>query len=223
MKDEWYGDKRDLAKWGVLVHLATRFRACRILQVPYYRPSAWEGLEIDGQPYRIPVAVVKHFRDIGNIGKLKAPCRIEVIETPFTNRDQYAHVVRQAIGRRGRGASIVFLDPDTGLAPRKPGVEHVLESELAAVWECLRGRDVLVLYQHKTNRNGRPWVEPKRQQFEAALGLPRGSSGLAHAPRLARDVAFLFASKETSPHRRNTAEDKSQRHMRAPARPQTLD
>ncbi|WP_157844579.1 hypothetical protein [Dehalococcoides mccartyi] len=33
MKDKWYGDKRDLVKWGVLLTLAKMFSARRILQV----------------------------------------------------------------------------------------------------------------------------------------------------------------------------------------------
>jgi hypothetical protein len=45
MKDEWYGDKRDLVKWGVLLHLAATFKATRILQVPYYGQA-------NGAPWR---------------------------------------------------------------------------------------------------------------------------------------------------------------------------
>ena len=33
MKDEWYGDNRDLVKWGALLELARRFDASCIIQV----------------------------------------------------------------------------------------------------------------------------------------------------------------------------------------------
>jgi len=197
MKDEWYGDKRDLVKWGVLLHLAAKFKASQILQVPYYRQSEWCALEIDGQPHPLPEAVLKHFRAIGNIGKLKGKCRIRVVGTPFNDRRKYGEVVRRAIIALRGSRSIVFLDPDTGLAPRNPDLKHVLDSELSAVWKDMHPGDVLVFYQHQTNRNGEPWIDPERQQFEAALGLPAGASKLAHAPDLARDVVFFFCQKET--------------------------
>jgi hypothetical protein len=37
MRDIWYGDRRDLVKWGVLVELAARHDARHILQVLYPR------------------------------------------------------------------------------------------------------------------------------------------------------------------------------------------
>jgi hypothetical protein len=48
MRDEWYGDKRDLIKWGVLLDLEQRYKAKQILQVLYYRPGEWKPMEIDG-------------------------------------------------------------------------------------------------------------------------------------------------------------------------------
>ena len=90
---------------------------------------------------------------------------------------------------------IVFLDPDTGLQPRVAGPEHVLESELAEIWHALLPGDVMVFYQHQTNRKGTPWIEPKKAQFERVLGVRQGSAKLARAAGIARDVAFFFIEK----------------------------
>jgi len=47
--------------------------------------------------------------------------------------------------------------PDTGLEPRgNAGLEYVRESELLQIWAGMRAGDVLVLYQHQTNKNARP-------------------------------------------------------------------
>jgi hypothetical protein len=87
-------------------------------------------------------------------------------------------------------------DPDTGLAPQAPhGLQHVLNEETATIWRALREDDLLVMYQHQTNRSGRPWIEGKRQQFEDALGVPRGSSKVASASEIARDVVFYYCRK----------------------------
>jgi hypothetical protein len=54
----------------------------------------------------------------------------------------------------------------------------------------------MVFYQHQTNRNGTPWIEPKKKQFERALGVQQGSAKLACALGIARDVAFFFLIKK---------------------------
>src|SRR3990170_3397211 len=44
-------------------------------------------------------------------------------DTPFSNRRLYMQEVSKAIESSRGGRRIVFLDPDTGLAPRVPGLE----------------------------------------------------------------------------------------------------
>jgi hypothetical protein len=195
MRDQWYGDNRDLVKWSVLVELARRFRARRILQVLYYRESEWNGLEIDGKSVPLPQPVVQHFRNVRNIRSLRAPARVNIIGGLFQDRTKYMRVIRKRIRSWMEGPSVVFLDPDTGLASKHPGLQHVLGSELKEIWERMRSGDVLVFYQHQTNRNGLPWIAPKRAQFERCLGLPSGGAKVALAPKIARDVAFFFCPR----------------------------
>jgi hypothetical protein len=66
---------------------------------------------------------------------------------------------------------------------------------LAELWTELKVGDVLVFYQHQTNRNGQPWIAPKKEQFERALGLSIGAAKLARSERVARDVVFFYAQK----------------------------
>jgi mRNA-degrading endonuclease YafQ of YafQ-DinJ toxin-antitoxin module len=130
---------------------------------------------------------------------LSAQCRIEVITTPFAERRQYAAVVLDAVARRpAHEKCMVFLDPDTGLAPRVPQLEHVLDAELREIWQHMVHRDVLVVYQHQTNQNGTPWIQPKREQFEKALGLLPGDVMVATGVKIAHDVALLFAHKQVA-------------------------
>lgn len=196
MKDQWYGDKRDLVKWGVVLHIAREYGVARILQVAYLRPSGWASLEINGTSQPIPEVVISHFRRVQNIKGLSARPRIEVLDCHFSGRSAYMAEVSAAVRGAPCETSLVLLDPDTGLAPKNPTLEHVLDAEVAQIWHAMRPRDVLVLYQHETNRAGRVWVEPKRQQFEAALGLPSGCAMLAWGPKVAPDVAFFYCVKE---------------------------
>jgi hypothetical protein len=195
MRDQWYGDNRDVVKWGVLLEIARRERAKHILQVLYRRRSAWGQIEVDGEKVELAKAVVQHFRNTASATGIQCPAEIEVVLEDFDDRKTYLQIVLQRIRSRRLFPGIVFLDPDTGLQPSKGKPEHVLESELEKIWNALRDGDVLVFYQHQTNRNGTPWIEPKKAQFERTIGVRSGSSKLALAPGIARDVVFFFIEK----------------------------
>lgn len=196
MRDQWYGDKRDLVKWGVLLELAQRHDAKHILQVLYQRPSTWKGLEIDGKQVEVNPAVLQHFRNTASISAINCGAQIDTVSDTFHDRRLYLHIVLDRIRQRTQLPGIVFLDPDTGLEPSgKAGPEHVLESELAEIWDALCSGDILVFYQHQTNRNSNPWVEPKKVQFERALKIGQGLAKVARAPGIARDVVFFFMEK----------------------------
>jgi hypothetical protein len=195
MRDLYYSDNRDLVKWSVLVELADQHEARHILQVLYYRPTEWPEIEIAGHRVAIPESVRKHFRKATSICNLECSARVEVIDDPFVGRDAYLEIIRDRLRARTESPGIVFLDPDTGLEPRSPGPEHVLESELTAIWQAMSERDLLVFYQHQTNRKGEPWIQPKKAQFERALQLRSEDVGVAQALQIASDVVFFFARK----------------------------
>ncbi len=197
MRDEWYGDKRDLVKWGVILELARRYKAEHILQVLYYRPTEWKSLEVDGQEIRLNLAVLQHFRDSTSISKIACKCRVEVVSDPFKFRGDYHREVIKRIRLRTKLPGIVFLDPDTGLEPKgKPTLKHVLGSELKDIWDALSKGDVLLLYQHQTNRDGSEWIQAKKRQFEKALGIGGGESKIGRSEGIANDVVFFFVEKD---------------------------
>ncbi len=57
MRDKYYAHKRDLIKWGVLLHLAEEYSLQKIIQVAYLRETEWGRLEIDGKECGLPGAV----------------------------------------------------------------------------------------------------------------------------------------------------------------------
>jgi len=206
MQDRFYGDNRDLVKWGTLLELARKYRVKHILQVLYYRQNdwnrterryEWERIEIDGKEVEISTDVIQHFRDVSLISSLKSSVPIDILKEEFGDRRKYLDVVKTAIQVRSDCPGVVFLDPDTGLEPGgNHGPTHVLNHELSEIWESLGTGDVLVLYQHKTAMNNEPFIEPKIQQFVEAIGIPRERAKYAYAPKIARDVAFFFVQKE---------------------------
>jgi hypothetical protein len=205
MQDRWYGDNRDLVKWGTLLELARIYQVKQILQVLYLRPNTWDHdefpqIEVGGEKVDITKEVIQHFRNVNLIRNLKSPVTIEVLNSEFQDRQTYLQQVVDAIKGRVNTPSIIFLDPDTGLQPQfaRPDFTHVLNEELASIWRSLSANDVLVFYQHKTGMNNRPWIEPKLNQFVNALGVDSAEAKYAHAPTFntANDVAFFYAKKE---------------------------
>jgi hypothetical protein len=191
MRDKFYADNRDLVKWAILHRLAETFQAHRILQIAYYRPSEFAKILLDGEEHDIPQEILGHFRDLKTVETINSKIRVKVFAEPFEQRDNYLKSVKSFLSSYEERC-VVFLDPDNGLAPQRPSLKHVLESEAKAFWEEMKSGDVYVFYQHQNNRAGLPWIEPKRRQLERALGLPEHSIKIAKGPQIAHDVVFFL-------------------------------
>lgn len=198
MRDAWYSDNRDLVKWSVLSILAKRYDAKRVLQIAYYNKSDFGEIAIEGEKHPLPIGVLRHFRNIRNVASLPTPPEVAIFDVPFEEmeRDVYHEAVKSFIHAHNDGRSIVFLDPDTGLEPDgKADKKHVLNAEIRSIWDVLPNSWLLVIYQHQTNRAGKPWVEPKRKQFANALEVKLEEVKVAHGGNIATDVVFFFTAK----------------------------
>lgn len=195
MKDIWYGDNRDLIKWSVLLHLARKYQARKILQIAYYRKSDFKSFEMDGVNHSIPEEIINHFRRVKNIESIKLEVPIYVFDTVFDDRKVYLSESLKFIKRFQGSNTVVFLDPDTGLEPKRHGMQHVLAYEAKTIYDNLIKGDVFVFYQHQTNRNGRPWIEPKREQLARALNIELNNLKIAYGQLIARDVVFYYCTK----------------------------
>ena len=198
MRDHWYGDNRDLVKWGALVHLARREAVCAILHVAMYRPGPVPAPLTTAHGKVVPPAeVFHHFRDLDDIQRLAlvTGLAIEVLKEPFTDRAAYFGRVCERVRAPRGGSMLVLLDPDVGLAPEVPGPEHVTSVEVAAVFEALRQGDVLVCYQHA--RKQKDWRGRARRAFANAPGMPSFEVEVLGS-ELARDVLLLAVKKGAS-------------------------
>jgi len=195
MRDQFYSDNRDLVKWSVLYRLAEIFEAESILQIAFYRPSKFANIVIDDKEHEIPLEVLAHFRNLRKIGNINSKFNVNIFYDLFEHREIYLKALKNFLSEFGEERCVVFLDPDTGLEPLKPSLDHVLESDAKAIWDMTKSGDVYVFYQHQTNRAGRPWIKPKQLQLENALDLGKDSIKIAYGPKIARDVVFFYAQK----------------------------
>lgn len=193
MKDTWYGDQRDLVKWGTLAHLAEHNSLAAIVQIAYLRAGT-RGTLLNGEGETpISPAVWSFFREVTAVRRLGDLLhrRIVVIDAPFIpqRRRQYRQAVVESV-RSIVSSKIVLLDPDTGIAPTKPSGKHVTPEDIAAVWEVLQTGDWLAVYQHQSR--SKTWKQDARDRFAAVCG---NDVELYSAPRIASDVLFLARRK----------------------------
>lgn len=195
MRTIWFGDNRDLVKWATLLHVARQHNLSVILQICFLNPHEFPPVTVDGVTVPVPREVIKQFRSLRSVERLSKAVEIKVFDCPLRNRVDYLNEAIRYIGQFSGRQRGVFLDPDTGLAPRRPDMTHVTENEVREFWTALEPRDVLMLYQHQTNRDGSPWVEQKRKQFAAAIRVPLPEVKVGRAESIARDVVFYYARK----------------------------
>ena len=197
MKNKWYGDDRDLAKWGSLIQLSHAHGLETIIQAAFITDGHTQPeLETDDGPVPISNKVWSHFRDIRNIRHLakRTNTKIVVITEPFehSSRDKYIRHVLAVMTRYQGNKKIVFLDPDTGIAPTRATVAHVKPDEIRTLWNNMKPKDWLVFYQHAPRE--RNWVETRRAKFAEACGVT--SVKTFRSPNIANDVVFYSVEKQ---------------------------
>jgi hypothetical protein len=195
VKDKWYGDKRDLVKWGTLIHLCKKQGLLTIIQVAFLRPEATDLiLETNHGQVEVPAEVWKHFRDVNRVQDLgqRSGLEVEIVANEFnpSERGSYLKEVLAVVEHHADRSKVVLLDPDTGIEPSRATAEHVTRGEVSAVWKALDQGDWLVLYQHAARSGTR--VEARRTKFAEACGMRNADT---YRSNISKDVA-LFATRK---------------------------
>ena len=198
MKDEYFGDNRDLMKWSVLIQLA-RYKGIRkIYQIAYFGKTEWPIIRIGGCDPKMPREVTAFFRNINNIRSISvAGIEIEVFGDDFNddNREPYHDKVIELI-KKEQSPAIIFLDPDTGLEPpsKRFNATHVKEKEVERIWNTpLPAGSHLVLYQHKIRKT--EWIQLKRSQLAECIKIDPANIKIGRCKELAMDVVLFIVQK----------------------------
>ena len=95
-----------------------------------------------------------------------------------------------------KAIKVVFLDPDTGLAPQKANAEHVTCKEITSIWHQLKRGDHLVLCQHSFRDTN--WREIRRGELAQACNISPSMIQTWEASDKTKDVVFLYCEKINS-------------------------
>lgn len=142
----------------------------------------------------LPVDVWDHFSDLRHIERLAQATgiSIDVLADAFepTQRRAYIAAVLDKLSTTPR-PKIVFLDPDTGIAPRKAKPVHVAKADLAEIWAALSADDILAVYQHADHTNA--WRQDRMRKMAEACGAVQVHAITGEG--IAADIAMLWCAK----------------------------
>ena len=171
MQGLWYGDRRDIVKWGSLVHLAKTNGIYWIFQVAYLRHLT---LKAEGNDIELSKEVWNHFSDLRRAKSLGDVTGLEIIVLDQTfnpvKRIDYINFVASTL-KNIEIRKVAFLDPDTGIAPKKAKPEHVTEKDMKDIWAVLSNSDLLVVYQHADRT--KTWLIDRKEKISLVLGCNR--------------------------------------------------
>ena len=196
MRNIWFGDNRDIVKWSTLLHVADHYNLKHILQICFLNSQDFPPVIIDGREFQVPGPIIQFFRDVNNAKNICSNVTISIFDEPFNDRAVYlAHAINFISNYNS--PKCVFLDPDTGLAPSKANRTHVTNTDVHKIWqsEYMNIGDMLVIYQHQTNRNGKAWIEEKQLQMATAIEVDVSKIKIAKGSKIAHDVVFLYTIK----------------------------
>jgi hypothetical protein len=195
MRDRWFGDNRDLVKWATLTHIASERGLKSILQVPYWRPEeSLPRFSFDGKSLAIPDKVWRFFRNIHSITQLglEVWVSIKVVDKEFKpdHRDAYLSEVKTNIHHTSRPLAL-FLDPDTGLQPKRCCPEHTAKEDIKTLWPVLKAGEWLVLYQHA--RFTHNWRESVANELSSLCSNRKAHIGRSYD--IGKDAALICVEK----------------------------
>lgn len=197
MQECWYSDNRDLVKWAALAHLSEAHGVKTLVQALYLSgPPRRPSVSYASGSFIVSDAVWNHFRSLANIRRLAEEIHvdIEIVEDKMDqrNRDAYTGQI-ECVVRRSARPRLLFLDPDTGLAPSKWGNQHVTTTELKRLWDVLGNGDWLVVYQHARRKKG--WLDDVCREVRLALPNARDIEVFRSNDRGLQDSALFAANK----------------------------
>jgi hypothetical protein len=180
MRDQFYGDRKDVLKWSRALRLAGTEKV--VLYVVMYRPN--KGLHgVDFGPVaeadsgvvgffqqerkRFKLGVPRRLVDVTRL----LPGRIELIHNKYEHRERKAYfeaVRNRLIHRNNDEKCVVLLDPDNGISGKCSKSEHVCKQELFTLWSAMVPGDVLIVYQHQFR--DREWVSKRKSALVEAIG-----------------------------------------------------
>jgi hypothetical protein len=211
VKNQYFGDRRDLFKYDLLVDLAGCLSASRLVFIPMLTPnddSGEGGLTAYSRGKRRG-PLVDALRDAVNSGTRNIQILRHLMPSfgvqfmPHRDADYFRDATRveyfAAVPAQWLAGSVVFFDPDIGLQTgtvaymRGNGVEkYLLYADLRAVWDRATAGSIFVVYQHLQKNATKRAADVQRRLRDLTTHLALASAWAVQWG----DVAFLVVVRD---------------------------
>ena len=203
MQDRWFGDNRDLVKWGAVSYLSNQYPQHTVCPILYYtipRGQGNDNLELthsNGTSQKIgfsqyilnifPKNCFLYYSQLSKGIKLSWPL------LALNSKNYLQDIINYM--KNISSPCIVFLDPDTGIEPSNGGNnKHAREAHIKHIWDnILKKDDILAIYQHISRGHA---INNYIEIFESSINAQASyimSDGTS--PLLAKDAAVMYAIK----------------------------
>lgn len=208
MKNQYFGDRRDLFKYDLLLDLVKGHGSGRLTFVPMLTPNDDSGegqlTQADSRGRRkvlydfLKACLDNGQRDIRKLRELIPKFDVEFM--PFRDAAWFTHEHRtsyfEAVPQDHLQQSVIFLDPDIGLETGTPGYmrrmgaeKYLLYADVTELWRRASTESVLVVYQHLQKDAGKRAGDVERRIVD--LGKILGTTVRAVQWN---DLAFLVVT-----------------------------
>lgn len=190
MKDQYFGDTRDLFKFDLLESLLKSSGGPRRLTyVPMLtRPDQSrhggrhlaESTETGSRNAPLRTFLTRCAdTEMHRVTQIKRHFGAEEIAISIYRENASSYFEHQSRGVYFDGIggdllsdSLVFIDPDIGLEVSKPDERHLLNSEVTALYDRMDERSVVVIYQHFPRVERSKYVRDRQEDLSCQTGGP---------------------------------------------------
>jgi len=211
MQDRWFGDNRDLVKWGAVSYLSNQYPQHTVCPILYYTKPPGHGNKNLGLKHSngtsqsigfsqfilniFPSNCFLYYSQLSKGIKLSWPLLALNSENYLQDIIKYMNNISSPC--------IVFLDPDTGIEPSSGGNnKHARKAHIKHIWDnILKKDDILAIYQHISRGHA---INNYIEIFESSINAQASYIINAQAsyimsdgtsPLLAKDAAVMYAIK----------------------------
>lgn len=183
MKNQYFGDNRDLFKYDLVLHLIENVNFLEhftFIPMLTENDGRTDGNRRDYSKAKAGVnneALKEYLKEKPrSVKEIKGffvsrgiPITIYKEDGYFThgNRHDYFNGIDQKLLLN----SLVFVDPDNGLEVKNPSEKHILYREAKMIFERMDKNSVLMIYQHFPRQKHGQYFEDKRNEIKDKIGV----------------------------------------------------
>jgi len=185
MKNQYFGDNRDLFKYDLIIQIIQAGLVNRFMFIPMLtenddtghgekrdRKKAKAGTENEKLVNFLDKFKKKNKRDIEHLKSFLAKCAIEIEiyygkgdYFPSQLRDEYFKQIEDELLLK----SLILVDPDKGLQMDKSDKEHILYSEVKTLYDRMDRSSILMIFQYFPREKHDKYLGKTAKELEKAI------------------------------------------------------